>query len=157
MTQIPRNGSTLRQHAYARRVWGAKGQDKKNIALDVGYSMSTASKATEKIERSKGFQNAVAKLAHESNNMAVAVLSEFKSRGLKDFSNKDLVGALNAIGGAWSKFNYAEIEATKQEKEKKDGNRLRAVIMNRIENQTINNPAPLPAVVEEIKHIDTDF
>ncbi|MGI9142564.1 MAG: hypothetical protein ACR2IJ_05190 [Fluviibacter sp.] len=156
MTQIPRNGHTLKQYAYARRVWGAKGADKKNIALDVGYSMATANKVKEKIESSPGFNNAIAKLAAESNNMAVAVLSEFKARGLKDFSNKDLVGALNAIGGAWAKFNAIDIETAKSKKNP-EGNRLRAVIMNRIENQTINNPTPIPAVVEEVKEIDLDF
>jgi len=156
MVAIPRNGHTMRQYAYARRVWGAKGTDKQNIALDVGYSPATARKAKEKIEDSPGFNNAIAKLAAESNNMAVAVLAEFKARGLKDFSNKDLVGALNAIGGAWSKFNAIDIETAKSKKNP-EGNRLRAVIMNRIENQTINNPTPQPAVIEEIKHIDTDF
>jgi hypothetical protein len=146
---------TLKQYAYARRVWGAKGSDRKNIALDVGYSLSTADKVKEKIENTAGFNTAIAALAVESNNMAVAVLAEFKARGLKEFSNKDLVGALNAIGGAWSRFNQVEIESKKNKNP--EGNRLRAVIMNRIENQTINNPTPQPAVIEEIKHIDTDF
>jgi hypothetical protein len=122
----------MKQFAYARRVWGAKGTDKKNIALDVGYSQSTASKAVEKIESTKGFNNAMTKLACESNNMALAVLSEFKARGLNDFSNKDLVGALNAIGNAWSRFNQVDIENAKG-RGKKEGNKLRAIVIHEAE------------------------
>ena len=144
----------MKQYAYARRVWGAKGADKKHIALDVGYSMATANKTKEKIETSRGFNNAIAKLASESNNMAVAVMAEFKARGLKEFSNKDLVGALNAIGGAWSKFNGPAIEAMKTEKGKLENNRLRAVIMQRVEHQTINNTLPEPKQVVDESMLD---
>ena len=103
--KIRENGSTPKQKAYALRVWGAIGSNKRSIALDVGYSRFVASSAKSKIENTKGFQNALHALANESNNMALSVLSEFKARGLKGFSNKDLVGALNAIGSAWSRFN----------------------------------------------------
>ena len=147
MPQIPPSGATVKQFAYARRIWGAKGTDKKIIALDVGYSQSTASKAVEKIESTKGFNNAMSKLAAESNNMALAVLSEFKARGLKDFSNKDLVGAMNAIGNAWSRFNQVDIEAAKSGG-KKEGNKLRAIVIHEAEKQ--QPPAATYTVKEEV-------
>lgn len=133
----------MRQQAYARRVWGAKGADKTNIALDVGYSKYVARSASSKIEATKGFQNAMTALARESNNMALTILHEFRSRGVKNFSNKDLVGALNAIGGAWSKFNVGNIPV-KGAGNGGESNRLRAVIMQQVEHQTINAGLNVP-------------
>ena len=138
------------QKAYAMRVWGAKGKDKASIARDVGYSRFVAASPKSKIENTKGFNNALQLLANESNNMALSVLSEFKARGLKGFSNKDLVGALNAIGSAWSKFNNEEKKQTAQNP---GTNKLRTIVMNRIESQHITNITEK----DEIKKIDLDF
>jgi hypothetical protein len=129
----------MRQVAYARRVWGGKDQNKKQVALDVGYSPAVARSCVSKIENHKGFNNAMAKLAAESNNLALSIMHEFKSRGVEDFSNKDLIGALNAIGGAWSKFNGALREEMNEGGPKDNGkNRLRTVVLQQIENQTLN-------------------
>lgn len=151
----------MKQLAYARRVWGAQGTDKKSIALDVGYSPAVASSVVSKIESRPGFNNAIAKLAADSNNMALAVMSEFKARGFSDFSNKDLVASLNAIAGAWDKFNKGLIEHTKPEDNGK--NRLKTVILQNIqrqvnvtpsENQLTHNPA---REATSVPHIDMDF
>jgi hypothetical protein len=108
-------------------------------------------------------------LAQESNSLALSIMHEFKSRGVKDFSNKDLIGALNAIGGAWAKFNPKE---EYESKKSKDNNRLRSVILQQVENQTINTaPQKVENVIElvpkkyrnvqyqenPIEGIDTDF
>lgn len=132
--KIPNKGSSLKQQAYARRAWGAEGPDKKAIALDVGYSPSVANSVVSKIESRKGFQNAIALLAADSNNMALSVMSEFKARGLKDFSNKDLISSLNAIAGAWEKFNKVLIQSEKPIDTGK--NKLKTIILQRIEKQT---------------------
>ena len=132
----------MKQLAYARRVWGAKGSDKKSIALDVGYSPSVANSVVSKIESRKGFHNAIAKLAADSNNLALAAMHEFKARGFDDFSNKDLVAALNAIAGAWDKFNKGVRELENEGDAKDNGkNRLKTVILQNIAKQTnITNP-----------------
>ncbi len=130
----------MKQLAYARRVWGAEGSDKKSIALDVGYSPSIANSVVSKIESRKGFQNAIAQLAADSNNMALTVMSEFKARGLKDFSNKDLVSALNAIAGAWDKFNKGFNESLTPP-EDSGKNRLRTVVLQNITKQ-VNISSP---------------
>jgi hypothetical protein len=102
--------------------------------------------------------NAVAALAHDSNNLALAAMAEFKARGFKDFSNKDLVGALNAIGMAWSKFN----QQPKEKEQTPSANRLRTVILQQIENQTVNtteekaSPQP-PIDVEPVLREEDDF
>lgn len=137
--KIGRTGSTPRQTAYAKRVWAGQGISKKEIALNVGYSKAVASSPKSKIEDKKGFNNAFAKLAIESNSTALAVMAEFKARGFKDFSNKDLVGALNAIGNAWAKFNGANKDPNDLNT-KLGGNKLRTVILQRVENQTISKP-----------------
>lgn len=133
MTFIKKKGSTMKQMAYAKQVLGAKGISKKQIALNVGYSPNVASSISSHIENKPGFNNAMAALAIDSNNLALAAMHEFKARGFEDFSNKELVGALNAIGNAWSKFNV--VEKVKQPSE--NSNKLRTVILNQIENQTI--------------------
>ncbi len=140
----------MRQVAYARRSWGAKQKTKKLIALDVGYSPSVANSVVSKIESRPGYNNAMAKLAADSNNLALSVMHQFKARGFDDFSNKDLVGALNAIAGAWDRFNKGLIESEKPIDNGK--NRLKTVILQNI-NKQINTTSP-EALVQEAEKVD---
>lgn len=133
MVNIRRKGSSMKQLAYARRIFTGDGLDKKKIALDCGYSMNSANSVRSHIENTKGFNNAMAALAIDSNNLALAAMHEFKARGFEDFSNKDLVGALNAIGSAWSRFN----PQARQEHNTSSTNRLRTIVLQQIENQTV--------------------
>jgi len=133
---IQKKGSTMKQLAYARRVFGANGDSKKNIALDCGYSPNVAKSVSSHIENRPGFNNAMAALAVDSNNLALAAMHEFKARGFSDFSNKDLVGALNAIGNAWSRFNAVN----NPKKGDASANKLRTVILQQVENQTMAVP-----------------
>jgi hypothetical protein len=139
------------------RVWGGKDTDKKSIALDVGYAPSIANSPKSKIEVHKGFHNAMALLAEQSNNLALKIMHEFASRGVTDFSNKDLIGALNAIGMAWGKFNAGAIKAAQNEAESDSKNKLRTIILQRVENQTISpgGQTHIPgSVVESVKEED---
>ncbi len=149
----------MKQLAYAKGLLGATGKSKKEIALQAGYSPAVANSVVSHIENQPGFNNAMKKLAVESNNLALAAMHEFKVRGFTEFSNKDLVGALNAIGNAWSKFNA-------QPKEKDPGagssNKLRTIYLQQIENQTIlgDNKAPreaTPLKEEAVLRDDEDF
>lgn len=160
----PQTGSTPKQYAYAVKRLNGKGRSKKDMALSVGFSPSVANNAANKIEKTEGYQNAVIQLAAESNNMVLAVLAEYKARGLKKFSNKDLNGALNAIGAAWEKFNKVRSPNGSGAPE----NPLKKVFMQRIENQTNitvapreeNPPAPVVhegEVHEEGPGLDLDF
>lgn len=136
----PQKGSTIKQYAYATRRLNGDGVSKKEIALKSGYTMSMAENAKAKIEDTEGYKNAVIQLATESNNLLLAVMAEFKARGLKNFSNKDLNSALNAISGAWDR-----IEKTRAPNKMKtpEGNPLRAVFTKRVETQTaVFEPAP---------------
>ncbi len=152
----------MKQVAYARRAWGAKQETKKLIALDVGYSPSVANSVVSKIESRPGFNNAMARLAADSNNLALSVMHEFKARGLSDFSNKDLVGALNAIAGAWDRFNKGLIEQNKPP-EDNGKNRLKTVILQNIQKQVNVQQAEETKVKEstiieaEVKEEDSDF
>jgi len=137
----------MKQMAYAKRVFGAQGTTKKEIALDVGYSANVANSISSHIENKPGFNYAMTQLAVDSNNLALAAMSEFKARGFSDFSNKDLIGALNAIGSAWSRFNQTK----EKPNDHPSGNKLRTVILQNIENQTLNTqstPIKKPPVVE---------
>lgn len=124
----------MKQMAYARRLFGGQGKCKKQIALDVGYSPNVANSVSSHIENQPGFHNAMSQLAADSNNLALAAMHEFKARGFEDFSNKDLVGALNAIGSAWSKFNAPPANRGGGTP---STNKLRTVILQQIENQTV--------------------
>lgn len=141
--------------AYAKRMFGAQGINKKQIALDVGYAPSVANSIVDKIESRPGFNNAMARLAADSNNLVLAAMHEFKVRGFSDYSNKDLNGALNAITGAWAKFN----ESANNPGKNMDGpgtklgnNRLRTVILQRVENQVVNTTKEevIPKEEEEV-------
>ncbi len=159
MPRTKKGQSTPRQVAYANRIFGGQGISRKQIALDVGYPPSVANLVKEKIESSVGFHAAMAKLAADSNNIALAAMHEFQVRGFKDFSNKDLVGALNAIGSAWSRFNHQQERVSSNSESK--GNRLRTIVMNHIENQTLNTGAiheaiPAPLVPPESKVVDVE-
>lgn len=136
---IKRNGSTPKQLAYARRVFGAKGRSKKAIALDVGYGKNVAASVTQHIENKPGFHNAMIALALESNNLALAALHEYQKRGFGDFTNNELTSALNAIAGAWTKFNRIP-ETTPPPGGGTERTDLRTVILQQVENQTIENP-----------------
>lgn len=142
--KIPKTGSSMKQVAYARRAWGAAQETKKLIALDVGYSPSVANSVVSKIESRPGFNNAMAKLAADSNNLALTVMHELKARGFDGYSNKDLVSALNAISGAWDRFNKGLIESAKPADNGK--NKLRTVILQNISGNVTNtgdvNPPP---------------
>lgn len=148
--------------AYARRIFGAKGRTKKDIALDLGYSANTANSVASHIESKPGFKNAMAKLAAESNNLALNAMAEFKARGFAEFSNKDLISALNAIGAAWERFNKAKRGDDGDENPRK--NRLRTVILQQIENQNVRtieaetSPAKEePKIIEAVKEDLMDF
>lgn len=144
----PQRGSTIKQYAYATRKLGGQGSSKKEIALLSGFSPSVANNVKNKIESTEGYQNAVATLAIESNNLLIAVLAQFKARGLKDFSNKDLVSALNAITGAWSKIE--EKRAPSQLKTP-EGNRLRSIFTERTRTVTLESaPAGSASATETV-------
>lgn len=123
--------ASLKQMAYARRIFGGEGSSKKQVALDIGYSASVSNSVKSHIEDKPGFHTAMSALAVDSNNLALAAMHEFKKRGFNDFTNNELIGALNAIGGAWAKFN-----AEPKVREHNEGsNKLRTVILQQIENQ----------------------
>lgn len=142
---------------------------KKEAALLSGFSISVAENAKNKIESTEGFKNAIQVLAFRSNNLLVAVMSEFETRGLATFSNKDLVSAMNAITSAWAKID--EKRAPNQMKTP-EGNPLRGVFTRRVETRTetavietipraatpvvIHEHAPVPAASEEPEP-DLDF
>jgi len=158
-----KRGSSPKQYAYATRRLSGGGKTKQEIALLSGYSSTVAKNASNKIEKTEGYQNAVLELANESNNIALAILTEYKLRGIKDFSNKELNGALNAISVAWDRFDKKRAMSVNKNPET---NPLRKVMMQRVENQTVNiNTGAVPEEertvidvepVEEEK-VDLDF
>jgi DNA-binding CsgD family transcriptional regulator len=156
MVRTIKGGSSMRQQAYARRVFDGKGQSKQQIALDCGYSPNSARSVVAHIESKPGFNNAMAKLASESNNLALKAMSEFKARGFTDFTNNELISALNAIGGAWAKFNDALIKTAEIGRGNTSStNKLRTVILQQVENQTVyaEEPQPPESVLDVIPDV----
>lgn len=129
----PQRGSTIKQYAYATRRLNGQAASKKEAALLSGFSITVAENAKHKIEETEGYQNAVIVLATESNNLLLAVLHEFKARGLSEFTNKELNGALNAISGAWDR-----IERTRAPDKMKNPevNRLRGIFTRETVKET---------------------
>lgn len=139
-----KKGSTVKQFAYATRMMDGKATSKKENALLSGFSMSVAENAKNKIENTDGFKNAVSVLAYRSNNLLVAVMNEFEVRGLSEFSNKDLVSAMNAISSAWEKIDN---KRAPNKMKTPEGNPLRAVFTRRVQTDT--------AVIETIPRAAT--
>lgn len=138
----PAKGSTVKQYAYATRRLNGQGASKKEMAKLSGYSTAVAENAKYKIESTEGYQNAVIVLAQESNNLLLAVMAEFKARGLSDFSNKDLNAALNAISGAWDRIEKNRAPAKNKTPE---GNRLRGIFTR----ETVKETAVIDSLPEE--------
>ncbi len=150
----PQRGSTVKQYAYAtRRLSPGKAQSKKELALLSGYSMTMANNIKAKVEDTDGYKNAITVLAAESNNLLLEVLNQFKVRGLSEFTNPELIKALNAISGAWDRIEKTRAPNRLQTPE---GNPLRAILQQRVETRTMTieqaPPHPLPA-----HHIDLDL
>lgn len=134
-----RSGHTIKQYAYATRVLTGGAKSKKEAALLSGYSMTMAENAKAKIENTEGYQNAIGVLAAESNNLLLGIMAEFKTRGLKKFSNADLVKALNAMTGAWDKI---EERRSPSKMKTPEGNPLRGVLMRRVEEVSVIPTVP---------------
>jgi len=159
MVYVKKGKSTPKQIAYARRVWGGQGESKREVALDCGYPPSVANSVKSHIEDKDGFKAAMAALASESNNLAMEVMWEFKRRGLEGFGNQELVNAMRVISGAWEKFYAAQNPGERNPGggSGQSTNRLRAVILQQVENQTVSIPAetvssatPVIVEVEEV-------
>ncbi len=129
----PKTGSTPKQFAYANRILSGSAVSKKEAALLSGFSMTVAENAKHKIEDTEGYQNAMIVLATKSNNLMLAALSEFQARGLKDFTNSDLIKALNAIGSAWERV---EKQRAPNKMTTPEGNRLLGVFQRKTVTET---------------------
>jgi len=149
MTKISlaKNQSADKQYAYAEQRILGPSTTKKKSALAVGYTDAVSRSVVSKIESKPGYHNAVVQLANKSNSLALSAMKEFEARGFKDFSDKNLIGALNAIGAAWERFNNPK----NREPAKDDGkNRLRTIILQNVKNQTISAPAK-NTIVEKVE------
>jgi hypothetical protein len=134
MVRIKEGGSTLRQKNYALKSFAGDGRSKKAIALDCGYPPNVANSVVSKIESKQGYKNAMVEILQESDNAVLGIFAALRDRGYEDFSNKDLISAVTAIGNAWSKFR-----GVVEPGETPTGhNQLKTVILQQIENQTIN-------------------
>lgn len=145
----PRQGSTIKQVAYATRMMNGDAGSKKEAALLSGFSMSMAENAKYKIEETEGYKNAMIMLHQRSNNLLNAVMYEFEARGINKFSNKDLISALNAISSAWDRIDTKRSPAKMKTPE---GNPLRAVFTRRVETATFEQvPAEIPIPTENVR------
>jgi hypothetical protein len=154
----PRTGSTPRQLAYATRTLNGNATSKKEAALLSGYTPAVANNAKAKIESTEGYHNAMIVLATKSNNLMLAAMHEFEARGLKDFTNKELVAALNAIGAAWERV---EKQRSPNGSKAADGsNRLQGLFTRKTVTETaVIGPAPAddPASASPKKTKEAEF
>ncbi len=152
--QRPKKGSTPKQYAYAQLKLTGGGRSKNEIARKAGFSPSVANNAKYKIETTEGYHNAMLALATESNNVLGAILAEYSARGLKDFSNKDLNGAVNAISSAWDRIEERRAPARNKTVE---GNPLRRAVLQKVETQHIHiTEAPASAPIQKPIDVEVD-
>ena len=155
MVYVKKGHSTIKQQAYARRVFNGDGIDKQKIALDCGFSPNVAKSVTTHIENKPGFHNAMSQLAFDANELALAAIEQFKARGFEDFSNTEMIKALTAISTAWQKFNTVAEEKTIGNTS--STNKLRTVILQQIENQTVLQSEKPIVEQKEPEKVNLDF
>lgn len=152
MVQIPKQGSTSRQKNYALKAF-AGGKSKQEIALDCGYSPAVSKSVKQKIESSKGYKNAMIEILKDSDNAVLQILASIKKQDFDTYEPKDLMNALREISTAWEKFN--DVSKPKGEDPMAGHNQLRTIVMQRIENQTVNQPLPPTAEkIIEVKPVE---
>lgn len=147
-------GSTIKQYAYATRRLSGTAKSKKEAALLSGYSLTMAENVKAKVEDTDGYQNALVVLGAESNNLLLSIMAEFKVRGLSEFSNKDLVSAMNAFTSAWAKID--ERRAPNKLKTP-EGNPLRSVFTERVTRTRTVAVGEAPANAEVPETQDAEF
>ena len=133
---------------YAKKRIFTTGKNKQKMALAAGFSPAVSATPKSKIEDTPGFKNAVSKLAVKSNNLALSILEEFDKRGVTDFTNKELIMALDSIGRAWDRFTAPPNRHSKSDPDFDNGkNPLRTIILQTVNTQTIANPGEIRGVV----------
>jgi predicted transcriptional regulator with HTH domain len=130
---IKNNCSAPKQMAYARKVFSGDIRPKTEIAVECGYSPNVSRSVRTHIENTNGFKNAMSVLATEASNIAIGVMEEIDKRGYKDLTNKELLSTINVMSSAWSRFILPEDEDSTPAT-----NKLRTVILQQVENQTID-------------------
>ncbi len=149
----PKTGSTPKQYAYAHlRLTGA-GRSKNELARKAGFSPSVANNVKYKIESTEGYHNAMLEMATKSNNLVMATMAEFEARGMKKFSNQELISALNAITSAWDRIETRRAPARTKDPEQ---NALRRVVLEKVEKTTTRvttevSAPPLSQVVRDVE------
>ena len=128
-----KNGYTIKQNAYAMRVWGGDGLSKRQIAKAVGYSQSTADHTKHRIENTEGYSNAIASIASQTGALAMKVFQEINRRDLTDVPLDKLLNAVSVIANAWKVYNPESEKANEPLQHK-------ALLLQHIEHQTIQAP-----------------
>ncbi len=93
---------TGRQLRYARGIMN-EDKSKQQIALDAGFSLSTA-RVPKSIENKLGFKLAVAQLAGEMENVTMKLMYELQARDMSQMSNKDLLYSLDVLSKTHERF-----------------------------------------------------
>lgn len=148
--KIKKNSSAPMQMKYAKNRIFTK-MNKHDSAIAAGFGRDVAETPKSKIEDHMGYQNAVSELSIKSNTLALDIMKEFDRRGVSEFSDKNLIAALNAIGAAWARFNAPRHHHPDNGLDYDNGkNPLRTVILQTVNNQTISNPTEIrDAVINE--------
>ena len=130
----PRNGSTMKQRAYAMHVLRPAGKrTKKEAALAAGYAPSVATSIVSKIESTEGFANAMRDLAAESGNVVLQIMHTLKHKDMAKEDFKTLIDAASTMASVWEKLNVKPLQKEQPEK----SNNLKVIFQNHAQNQTI--------------------
>lgn len=147
MSKFPEGGYTEKQMNYALKKFSGEAGNSMQIARSVGYSDAVAKSPKQKIESKTGYKNAMLEILRKSDNQVLKIMGAIDKRGFDEYSNKDLINALTAIGQAWAKFNDVAKGGDGDDAIVKH-NQLRTIVMNRIENQTVNQVAETKVIKE---------
>lgn len=101
--KVMKKTPTIRQKKYARGLM-EESKSKRQIALDAGYSPSSA-RVPKLIENKQGFKLAVAQLAGEVGDVTGKLMAELQVRDLSQMDNTTLIRFLDVSSKTYERLN----------------------------------------------------
>lgn len=126
-----KDGSTMKQYAYAVKRLSGEGKSRRQLALSVGYAESTANHPAERIESTEGYANAVIELANETGAGILGAIKRLHKEKIPTMQTDELLETVKTLTQAWSTFTAP----IKQDPEK--ALPYKALLLQHVENQTI--------------------
>lgn len=129
---------THKQQRYAYNIMNTE-TTKQEAMLLAGYSESAAKKPSV-VERSDGFQLAMAGIFNETGNTAMKVLKEFQARDISKETTKDLVNFFDVMTKAMERLTPKQV--------KQDDTAMRTIFATTLDDTPLKTKDETPETID---------